>query len=405
MRIATIIFLVLSLTATDVNSQEGKIQLHDIKTSEEIENELESGEIRSSSAAYYYTYIGETEKALETYEIPVEWGLDTMSENEREWFSEYKPINAQEYLSQRIEKEQVVIISEAHHKPQHRLFTADMLEVFYKKGYRYLGLETLTPNFVDPSKYLMDTMINERGYALNSPLSGFYTREPQMGNMVRKAISLGMTVFGYEYTGGELDRDLGQAKKIAEYMADHPEGKILIHCGWYHAIESNYPKYEGANYMAYHLKQITGIDPLTIYQDALSEKRELEESPYYRELDAVEVSVLIDGKGDVFNGKTGTDHFDILVYHPRTSYKKNRPDWLYKEGRKEVLEEYKGREEDYPIIVEAYKLEEEKGVPLDRVEYKKTRERKPLLLELGEYRIRILDKHGSRLKEYELKVE
>jgi len=405
MRIATIIFLISILTATNVNSQEGKIQLHDIKTSEEIENELESGEIRSSSAAYYYTYIGETEKALETYEIPVEWGLDTMSENEREWFSEYEPVNAQEYLSQRVEKEQIVIISEAHHKPQHRVFTADMLDVFYEKGYRYLGLETLTPNFVDPSKYLMDTMINKRGYALNSPLSGFYTREPQMGNMVRKAISLGMTVFGYEYTGGELDRDLGQAKKIAEYMADHPEGKILIHCGWYHAIESNYPKYEGANYMAYHLKQITGIDPLTIYQDVLSEKRELEESPYYRELDAVEVSVLVDDKGDVFNGKIGTDHFDILVYHPETSYKKNRPDWLYKESLKEVYEAYKGREEDYPIIVEAYKLEEENGVPVDRVEYMEITEKKPLLLELGKYRIRILDKHLSPLKEYELKVE
>ena len=304
-----------------------------------------------------------------------------------------------------IEKEQVVIISEAHHKPQHRIFTADMLNVFYEKGYRYLGLETLTPNFVDPSKCLMDTMINERGYALNSPLSGFYTREPQMGNMVRKAISLGMTVFGYEYTGGELDRDLGQAKKIAEYMADHPEGKILIHCGWYHAIESNYPKYEGTNYMAYHLKQITGIDPLTIYQDALSEKRKLEESPYYRTLDAVEVSVLVDDKGDVFNGKIGTDHFDILVYHPEPSYKKNRPDWLYKESLKEVYEEYKGREEDYPIIVEAYKLEEENGVPVDRVEYMEITEKKPLLLELGKYRIRILDKHLSPLKEYELKVE
>ena len=135
MRIATIIFLVSILTATNVNSQEGKIQLHDIKTSEEIENELESGEIRSSSAAYYYTYIGETEKALETYEIPVEWGLDTMSENEREWFSEYEPVNAQEYLSQRVEKEQIVIISEAHHKPQHRVFTADMLDVFYEKRF------------------------------------------------------------------------------------------------------------------------------------------------------------------------------------------------------------------------------------------------------------------------------
>ena len=96
----------------------------------------------------------------------------------------------------------------------------------------------------------------------------------------------------------------------------------------------------------------------------------------------------------------------LILKKGRYSYiKKNRPDWLYKESLKEVYEAYKGREEDYPIIVEAYKLEEENGVPVDRVEYKVITEKKPLLLELGKYRIRILDKHLSPLKEYELKVE
>ena len=70
-------------------------------------------------------------------------------------------------------------------------------------------------------------------------------------------------------------------------MKAHPNEKIVLHCGWYHAIESDYPKRKSDNYMAYHLKKRTGINPLTIYQDALSEKVSMEESPYFKMIEAI----------------------------------------------------------------------------------------------------------------------
>ena len=44
------------------------------------------------------------------------------------------------------EKYQIVMINEAHHVPQHRVFTYRLLEDLWQKGYRYLALEALSEN-------------------------------------------------------------------------------------------------------------------------------------------------------------------------------------------------------------------------------------------------------------------
>jgi hypothetical protein len=49
---------------------------------------------------------------------------------------------------------------------------------------------------------ICDSLLNERGYPLNSPLSGTYVTEPQMSNLIREAIDIGFKLFPY-YRFGE----------------------------------------------------------------------------------------------------------------------------------------------------------------------------------------------------------
>ncbi len=357
------------------------IPLHDLKSSPEIEQEK-----YASNKAYYYAYIGEDKKALETYEVDLAWGFDTITPEHKAEFLTYQPINAIEYLAERTKEEQILIISEAHQKPAHRVFTRQLLRVLYENGYRYLGMEALMPSYGDSTKFLLDTLLHERAYPLNSPITGTYTREPQMGNLVREAIKIGFQLFAYEIAESEEERDLVQARKIERFMKQHPDGKLVLHCGWYHAIESNLPKREKDNWMAYHLKQRTGINPFTIYQDVLTEKIAIDESPYYELVDSDEVSVLVNEAGDTYGG----EHFDALLYHPRTNYIKNRPHWLWEvEGNQAVKVQQKYLKDlVFPVIVRAYgKNENRNATPIDMIELDSVEEETVLLLPKGKYHI------------------
>ena len=406
MKLTILLFLFSLLLTSTVLGQKKSIQLYDKKFSHEIEEELAAEKLFHPSASYYYTYIGDYQKALKTYELPLDWGLDSLTREDSIDFLNYKLINAKEYLAERTKQEQIVIISEAHHKPQHRIFTAELLEMFYANGYRYLGIEAILPSYSDTTKFLTDTDLNDRGYPLDGPISGTYTREPQMSNMIRKAIDIGFEIFGYESTTRGIERDLEQAMVIERFMNSRPEGKVVIQCGWYHAIESDYPKRKSDHWMAYHFKERTGIDPLTIYQDALSEKSLLAESPFYQMIDSKEVGILVDKEGKVFNGVAEKAHYDILIYHPRTTFIKNRPNWLVEiKGNQFVaIDKTIVPASNYPIIVEAFLEGEENSVPIDVVELKNSAEETELLLKKGNYKIKVTDKNRSEI-EYFRKVK
>lgn len=390
-----LLFACLSFYA---DAQVALTELYEPRFSHDIEKGLQDGSLRSTSAAYYYTFIGEYEKALSNYELALEWGLDTMTTADRLRFEAFKPVDAFTYLDQHLRGEQIVIISEAHQKPQHRVFTNRLLPILQKHGFRYLGIETLGPNRngTDPEFFLSDTLLNQRGYPLYMPLTGTYTLEPQMGNVIRTANDLGFSVFAYERTSRENDRDLQQALNIKAFLDQHPGAKIVIHCGWYHAIESEFAKQGQDHWMAYHLKQLTGIDPLTIYQDALTEKRTGRESPYFQMIDSDQISILVDKSGNVFNGVDRLDHFDMLLYHPRTTYIKGRPDWLLaQDGAKRVkIRKQKIKTAQYPLLVKAYLSEETaQATPVDIIELNDPSQAAFLILQRGAtYRISMVDK-------------
>ncbi len=208
--------------------------LHPYKFTAEIRAAAASGEMRVSKAAQYYSYIGEYPQALSVpNEVPLEWGFDTVAQADKGYFARFRPQPAVEALLDKAATTQVLILNEAHHKPQHRVFTRLLLRGLYERGYRYLGLEALS----NCASGFCDSTLNERGYALNSPITGTYVTEPQMGNLIREAIALGFEVFPYDQFS--KDRELDQAKHIAAFMEAHPDGKIVLPPGAYRLVMLN----------------------------------------------------------------------------------------------------------------------------------------------------------------------
>ena len=154
------------------------------------------------------------------------------------------------YLIQECKDERVVMINENHFTPQNRIFGEIILDSLYNYGFRYFGLEAVLEN---------DTNINKRGFVITN--TGFYTREPMMANLIRKAIEKGYYIFGYDhYTS---DREKSQALNIYQKTIEKDSlSKVLIFAGFGHIDEAEKAK----NWMAREFLLLTGIDPLTIEQ-------------------------------------------------------------------------------------------------------------------------------------------
>ncbi|MFN8339356.1 MAG: hypothetical protein U0T36_10080 [Saprospiraceae bacterium] len=310
-------------------------------------------------AACEFSYIGDIEN-LHKYWDSQSSKKGTLSQKQIDSFALFNASNAIDYILKMSKDYQVVIINEGHHIPQHRVFTTHLLDGLKKQGFKHLGLETYLANEKN------DSLLQVNGYPTLK--TGYYTKEPQFGNLVRVAHNKGFKVFGYEsegHTDGK-EREINQAKNIKAYMDKYPNEKILIHCGFDHGLEGEL----GGNWekaMAGRLTEFTGIDPLTINQVKYSEKssRQLE-NPFYQLTDLDEPSVFINQDGKVFGEYKKGEWFDITIFHPR-SKKYNRPVWMTYGERQEVDIEFKDTEIDCPCLVFAYKAGEEIGaaVPYD----------------------------------------
>src|SRR5690606_2084210 len=155
---------------------------HPYKLSSQIEHDMQTKEEgwRFQAGAWAYAEIGNYSKMLSTWDT----GMDDVKmkpAHEMEiFYSKYQATEALPYLLKRIESERIVIINEAHQQPLHRVFTYQLLNDMYKQGFRYLGLETLDER---------DNLLNVLKYPFTD--SGFYSKEPQFGELIREALRLG----------------------------------------------------------------------------------------------------------------------------------------------------------------------------------------------------------------------
>jgi hypothetical protein len=343
-------------------------------------------------AAAYSAAKGNHKKALEYWDLVMPPKVEDYTKEQKDSINKtYNIVQAKQYVIEQSKKSQIVIINEYHHNASHRIFTESLLVGLYKNGYRILFLEALS------NGQYMDSLLNERKYPIQK--SGFFTRNPQFGNLIRTALDIGFKVLPYETTqpqGGEI-REIDQANNIHSIIKANPNEKYLIHCGLGHALEGNLSFFGGLS-LAGRLNKLTGIDPLTIDQVYYTEKSKNEfQNPLRKALDIKEPSILLNNNVP-FSYKNKESWMDIVVFHPNTSYTHKRPNWLLKDNHQFVKINLSNFKNDFPIMVMAFKEEDniDEAVPIDIVEVTNSHDNCFLTLKKGKYKIVIINNNKKR---------
>lgn len=391
------ISLILILISINLKAQSKN---ENYKFKEDISIKLEKDTVpwKYQSAAVDFSITGNYRKALQTWDMQ---GANKaiLSANDSLYFNKFKATNAKEYIIKRSKKEKVIIINEAHNNSRHRVFTTSLLKDLYKNGYRYLGIEALA-----------DSLINERKFP-NLQSGSLYLHESQYANLIKKALDLGFTVFNYEYTYAKgktgKDREIEQAENIAKIMKQHPKDKFLIHCGYDHLNEGipGIKSWEKA--MAGRLRDLTGVNPFTIDQIPCSEKGSVEfNNPYIRFANSVNPAIMVDSRGQTFNGPEGNGVADCRIIHPVTIYKNGRPDWLFLNGERKPIPIPTDSITQFPVLALAYRIDEfeNEGIPTDVIEIDNKEQEANFILDKGKYRIIIKNRADKTILDYQKKI-
>lgn len=100
--------------------------------------------------------------------------------------TDYELQPAKKYIVEKAKSEKIIIINEAHNQPLHRVFTTTLLNELYALGFRYCAIEALSE----------DSLLNIDKYPKWT--TGYYSAEPQFGNLIREALSIGYKLIAYE---------------------------------------------------------------------------------------------------------------------------------------------------------------------------------------------------------------
>jgi hypothetical protein len=315
----------------------------------------------------------------------------------------YQPVDALNALVRAAEAAQVVMINEAHHVPQHRAFTIDLLKKLRHRGFTHFATETL---------YEKDTQLNERGYPTTN--TGFYTGEPVYGDLIRIALMLGFRVIPYEVEGATSAdvRERGQARNLVErILKDDPKARILVHAGYAHIDESGADRV-GAMTMAQRFKETTGIDPLTIEQTEMSEHsaREFEHPLYRHVLErglVTRPAVFRNARGELWVQERG--RHDVTLFHPRSRPlgrdAGGRPDWLRLGGSRgpyRLPKNVCGAERRCLVRARAAS-EPADAIPIDQLEVLAEWRAPALMLPAGAFIIEVQDPGGRPVMNFRIR--
>ncbi len=371
------------------------------KFSEDIETYMEKDTVpwRFQYGATYYSISGNYKKALQTWDKTMST-IPSITVQDSSYFKEFKPQDAKEYILNRSKNEKLIIINEAHNNSRHRVFTTSLLKGLYKNGYRFLGMEML-----------LDTLINQRKFPVLD--SGtMYIQESQSANLIKEALGIGFTLFNYEYkwvkgkTGKDRERE--QSENIATIMAQNPNAKFLIHCGYDHLNEGIPGIKEWEKAMAARVHDLTGINPFTIDQIPGSEKGDLKfNTPFIKMANIKKPSIMVNAQGEAYKGKINNERADCSIIYPVSTYTNERPDWLNLDGQRKTFHIPANSITEYPVLVMAYRNNEleQEGIPADAVEITNKDQKVDLILSKGDYRIIVKNKDYKIVQDYQQKIK
>lgn len=361
--------------------------------------------------AYLYSFVGKYEAAYVFLDKKLEKQYKALSDLQSSPFDDYQQRDALKTIASAADKHQVIMINEEHDTPMHRAFTARLLPVLYKKGFRYLAAETLGEDSATLAK---------RGYPIQK--TGFYSRDPVFGDMLRAALKLGFKLVWYEHQERcvptaekpnfcQDKRERGQAQNLFDNIfKKDPQAKVLVHVGRGHNQKL---KFDDWAMMGWHFQQISRIEPFSVNQMMSERSAPRYEHPEYRYV----TNKWKFNEPIVFQSKSGewwkSRGYDLTIYHPRSVYRNGRPTWLEMNGkRRETKIDWKklklpvqnkrlvGGE---PILVQVFvQRESADAVPVDQIIIYPNKEIPVLILPTGSFRIRAMDKSGKVIGEYKV---
>jgi len=272
-------------------------------------------------------------------------------------------------IARRAENSQIVIVNEAHDSPQDRAFIADVATALRPLGFDTYAAETLfPPQMTTPAAW------PQMG-------DGFYSIEPAYGQLLRRVRSLGYRLVSYdemsEDSSGDEYAQIARREQaqtdnlIARIFRDTPNAKVLIHVGYSHARETPEELSDGREqrWMALRLKEVLGIDPLTINQTAFFAEGERH---------------VLCARSE--RGPIGQS-MDLFVGTPRLNFSEGRARWSLLRGYRQVQVPRALASQAAPMIVVAHFAgEPDSAVPADRL-LVRPGEQLPLLLLPGRYRV------------------
>jgi len=313
----------------------------------------------------------------------------------------YKAEAALEVITREAKKTRLVIYGEEHHSPQTRSLYEPLLRILWRQGYRYLAAESFTEKVMKP----------DFKYPEND--TGFYTRDPVFASAVRVAKDLGYKLIAYDTeergpAGDQSFRDRTQGENIKAHAFDiDPQAKVFVIAGRAHAAEET--AQDGWTPMASVLKRLTGINPLTLYAPAMSQRLTAEEEePLYRSATSrgpiKEPTIFVDTKANKLLGSPGA--FDAYIFWPRITVKDGRPDWLDQTlGRKRVRISTDLRKGSGMRLVQARREgEPASAVPVDQIIIDDQDNQKVLMLPAGKFWLRTIDRNSKVIAETHVSV-
>ena len=307
------------------------------------------------------------------------------------FFVKSKVISAKDYIIEKSKNEEIIILNELHHNSSHRKFARSLLKDLYDNGYRYLGLEALN-----------DNQINQRKFGTLE--SGYYTSEPEFGNLIKEALDLGFILFGYEESETDnwdadkwKNREIAQAQNIFKFMQNHTDGKYFIYCGAGHAFEGD-NKGRGKS-MAGVLADLTNMNPLTIDQNRYSDKGENNyNQPLSKLVKTNEPSILINSDGTVFRGNSTSYETDISIIQPIESDENKSAFWL--DENQNEIKIPKEKTIEYPALLLVYRKGElaTNGIPTQVIEFKSEKDQKKQFVKNGDFDYLLIDSKNNKMQ-------
>ena len=232
----------------------------------------------------------------------------------------WHPVPALDYIPRLAGQYRAVFLNEAHNIALTRTLTVRLLKPLHEEGFNVFAVETLYHSDI--------AALNKRGYPTAD--SGFYTREPIYAEMVRTALKLGYKVVAYEadpdHTGDA--REAQQAGILAKILKDDPNAKLVVNAGYAHIQKTG--KFLGAQSMAEHFIEDSGVTPLSVEQTILIPHQD--HSMDHPDYDAI-VSATDPNQPIVFVDKDGKPWplrpgYDLSVVFPEERFEFGRPTWL-----------------------------------------------------------------------------